>query len=513
MAKFPRFTAETPPPGGAGLVRAQDISALTQTGDAAFWGSIGQLGAGMKDLARTGFVIDQDKRELDRHLQYSNYTQDAKMFVQSQQESLDETNIESIEQANDISRNSLKDFQSFLNKKIGTIKDPELRTRMEVYKNNALPEHWKYFRDKTTEKWKDYYLDTVKEHINSYVAAGQLDEAEAEIKKIEGKLITHQQAGRWREDVEQQKILVSINQAGATLMEEDIEKASKMIDQSKIFATEADKQFYRNQLKSVINNKRALLKEQAEADREEANKQIMDYVVKGSLTVEEVEKRRDILSASDYKSAMKAALNNFAESDDAAVANEIDRVIIDLHNGIGTESDVMNILLDNKKNLTKETFTRLQNSIPREHEEYINKIILENRHFIDTQILVRDITGRLWGNAEQEKRAMRARIDYDSMVKKARTEEKELTPDILLDFAQIAITLNSADATKKRDIINKLENIKETIEKVRTIDVEAAYQKAIEKKELPHPKTKEEYDILSSGTEYIHPDGSKRIKK
>ena len=31
--------------------------------------------------------------------------------------------------------------------------------------------------------------------------------------------------------------------------------------------------------------------------------------------------------------------------------------------------------------------------------------------------------------------------------------------------------------------------------------------------ELPRPKTKAEYDALPSGTEYIHPDGTRRVKK
>jgi len=52
--KLPRYLAKTPPPRGAGLVRAQDIPELTAVGDAQFR-ALAQLGAAEQKAANLGF--------------------------------------------------------------------------------------------------------------------------------------------------------------------------------------------------------------------------------------------------------------------------------------------------------------------------------------------------------------------------------------------------------------------------------------------------------------------------
>ncbi len=62
--KLPRYTATTPPPRETGLVRAQDIGALTNVGDAEFR-AIQQAGGALKGAADTGFQALQHRQALD----------------------------------------------------------------------------------------------------------------------------------------------------------------------------------------------------------------------------------------------------------------------------------------------------------------------------------------------------------------------------------------------------------------------------------------------------------------
>jgi len=73
--KLPRYTAETPPPRETGLVRAQDIGALTRTGETAIWRGVSRVGEAMQKVAGLGFDAYQRRRMFDDEIQLGRATQ------------------------------------------------------------------------------------------------------------------------------------------------------------------------------------------------------------------------------------------------------------------------------------------------------------------------------------------------------------------------------------------------------------------------------------------------------
>ena len=91
--KLPRVTATTPPPRETGLVRAQDIGALTNIGDAEFR-AIQQLGGALKGTAGMMFKIQQQKQKISDDTQTDRISQNMKIWVGAQEEALKTTRIE-----------------------------------------------------------------------------------------------------------------------------------------------------------------------------------------------------------------------------------------------------------------------------------------------------------------------------------------------------------------------------------------------------------------------------------
>lgn len=73
--KFPGYTATTPPPRSAGLARATNIGALTQSSEQAMWSGVGAFGRGIDYAGRLAFQAQQHRQDADDDLEESIFTQ------------------------------------------------------------------------------------------------------------------------------------------------------------------------------------------------------------------------------------------------------------------------------------------------------------------------------------------------------------------------------------------------------------------------------------------------------
>lgn len=465
MAKLPRYTATTPPSKGAGAARATDIRALIPDTGAEFR-ALGQVGQALESASSFGYRAYMGKKEIDRHVQYSEFTKDSKTYMTEMEAMMETMNFQSVDDQRAFLRDFEDEFTKYIDKRINQTSDAVLKGRMVSYKNDALPVAVDWARQKSSSKLRNYSLARTEENIKALASNGDVELAQKEIQfALSSGLADERWAIKQKEVIEEQRLLTVINYAASTLLPDDIEKAGKMIDESKEFNTEQEKQVFRNQLKSVVRNARMAQNAQIEANDAEANKQMTDLMIEDKLTTQEVQSRRTMLKSNSYKSWAKAAISSYATEDNDAIARTIDTAIVQLHNGIGTESEIFGMLAANKENLTKETFTALRNRIPEAYEDYINTIVESNHNYILGQILHRDPISQRWtGTAKEERRAKLAVMDYHSMVRTAREAKAELTDEKLFDFAETAVALHPKAMTEEAR--NKWEFARKEMEEI-----------------------------------------------
>ena len=195
MPKLPRYLATTPPPREAGGAYANDIGALTRSSGQAEAQAWQNVGSGIGDVGNVLFQIDQEKRELDRQLKYSQATQEAKIFVDEQDEAIDSMQIQDLDQQEKVLKQTTFDFEQFLNKRIAQTTDPKLKNSLEIYRNEATAEYAKYMRSKTSKKWADYHVSEQDKMADAFIKEGDLDRANKIYDLMDSKgLVTHEWA-------------------------------------------------------------------------------------------------------------------------------------------------------------------------------------------------------------------------------------------------------------------------------------------------------------------------------
>lgn len=257
MAKLPRFLAGTPPPRESGLARATDIGALTRTGEAAVWAGVSRIGQAMQYGARLGAAVVEEKRGIDAKQDYDTVTSNAKDFINKQQLDVEDNQVVIDEKAQArIMQEKEVELGNFLTEQMADV-SPRARKMIDAWKLKALPAYRNHMRRVTSKKWRDYKVAVEDEFIDAHIAEGDFAAANDRIEVMEGNgLIDHAMALEKFAYVEKEKILKQINFAGATLLEDDIEAASKLIEESKIYNTETEKAWFRDKLKRVVNNAR-----------------------------------------------------------------------------------------------------------------------------------------------------------------------------------------------------------------------------------------------------------------
>lgn len=285
--KLPRYTAQTPPPRETGLARAYDIPALVRTGETAIWRGVSRAGEAIRDVSGLLFNIHQYRKGLDDDLQTKTRSQNIKSSGQTIWDEIKDGTrgeITTVEEGDKIGATAVSEFRATINEQMAGA-SPRVKHNLKLLAIEAIPTFRKGTDKVTSAIWREHYLAEEKQIITSLIAEGRYDEAFEEVEALDtAGIITHQAALDMKDDVEKQKLLLAIKVAGETFLDEDVKDAEDMIEESKVFATEEDKSFYRKQLRSVLKRNAALLKQARAAEIDTEQGRLMDLVRKNELT-------------------------------------------------------------------------------------------------------------------------------------------------------------------------------------------------------------------------------------
>lgn len=348
--KLPNFTATTPPPKEpyvqeTGLVRATDIGALTQTGEQAKWGAVGQIGGGLKDVASFGLGIHQAKQEsirrqkaalekrrkLDDAIQFGNATQRISEIYSNKIYELENTDFKmdmpepnSPDYDKVLVANSTAKRQKWLKESLAEIDERvkdvstsfstvETQEKFKTWYNGSMAQFVDSVRRTTGDKLDSFQRAELNKLWQDAAKNGNVETANDYIETMDKyELITPEKAAGYKQSAlklsEEQGIREFINFAATTLVQEDIKVASDEINNSKVF-TEKEKQPLRNLLTSVINRAKAQQKEFEDKQDSEANKELTDLFLNNKLTMDDITARRDLLKDEKYQAWARIVLN------------------------------------------------------------------------------------------------------------------------------------------------------------------------------------------------------------
>lgn len=494
MAKLPKFIAQTPPPRETGLVRA-DPRELTDTGDAGTGALIG-LGksiSGVADLGFRGLMEEKRAKEvsakeeaaakakrqkLDDEIQWGKATQKVDTIFSDMADEFNRENLAlqlpppTDEQAFD------RTIVEYSQKR----RDETLRGAMDKANERASRVPAGFSNPDMAEKYKTWYAgqkDNYKGLIRSVVNRKLDDFQRAEFKDlvqseaemmdmeqvdlylgtmVENNLVSREQAKVMRteaeETSEQQRLLLHINNAGRTMDPEDIVAATQEIEASKIFQTEDEREFYRNELKSVLQNTKVRQEKIAVAKDDTANKALTEKMMAGTLTSTDVLKQKDNLNAANFKSWGKMAITEPARKSDLPQLAIVKNAVLDVGLGRLDKQKALKVLYANKANLSEadfiDNFDKINAAVLTEE----NRWLKEARDYMQDQIRTKDpISGLFSDNYAEQAINARAMMLLDKAVEDAPPGKPLQGRDILIRAHDIMIPLR--EETKKLREVEK----------------------------------------------------------
>ncbi len=210
--KLPRFIATTPPPRETGLMRAQDIGALTDVGGAEFR-AIEQAGGALKGAANLGFQAFMHRQSIDDIAEAGKATQREQELWNKA-----ETEVELYQPQGDIPlpndpeynkkmlafdtdgrekylNKLLKDIEKDSTKIYSGIRSPKTRAMLINQRNENYAEKVKSLRAKLNEKLHNYQLGEMGKLAADAARSGNMEASDFYVNKMEEHgLITHTKA-------------------------------------------------------------------------------------------------------------------------------------------------------------------------------------------------------------------------------------------------------------------------------------------------------------------------------
>jgi len=180
--KLPRYTATTPPPTETGLVRAQDIGALTNTGDAQYR-AIAGAGRALQDASVLMFDIQQRKQKISDDTQTDKISQNIQIWAGEQEEALEKTLIETPEDA----KKALAAFQASYNKMLNQEKEGAsigVKRNVDSLSTQIFPRLYNRAREITSAKFVDYTIVTETDMARAEAGSGDIEAADRRIDKL-----------------------------------------------------------------------------------------------------------------------------------------------------------------------------------------------------------------------------------------------------------------------------------------------------------------------------------------
>jgi hypothetical protein len=274
------------------------------------------------------------------------------------------------------------------------------------------------------------------------------------------------------------------------------------------------------------------VKELIEAQKSEANKQLTDLMASDKLTIDAIQSYRDILDDTDYKNWIKIALVPYDKKSNPVDFASIYGDALDIWRGAISKADFDRKLrgsLASPGGINKDDYKSLmqtaEQTLKTSQAEALSRADLEAGRLIvdfrDEDALAKFIADGVKGLEPDAASLFKSEVNekrklqfwYLSKYNQELRDWITKNPDkIGKDFYQYSEQL-------KHEYWNtSIEQIKEKVKKLQTVypKVNPEMLEAARKVlggELPQPKTEAEYNALEAGTEYIAPDGSRRIKK
>lgn len=236
--KLPRITAQTPPPVQravipSGAARAEDIGALTRTGDQAMWRSVQQAGEALQGAGQTLFAIDQDKRAMDRELKISQFMQGLESRDATQKETIvEKANITSEEEQRSSLNAMATSRKSWITERINAEKDPKLRTMMKVSAIRSEPEFRTDIKSLTTARWTGYKIAEWLKERDIYNNNGEFERADQVIDMmVANNLIQPKDGLKLKRENVYQRVSYFINNKNFDEARKVVKGENKFIDQ------------------------------------------------------------------------------------------------------------------------------------------------------------------------------------------------------------------------------------------------------------------------------------------
>lgn len=250
--RFPRFIA-----GGAGvretgLVRAQDIGALTNVGDAEFR-AIEQVGRAIGAVSDLGTQAFMSRRALDDTIESGKATQRVQESWNQAEDSVDNFNpahdlplpgdpkyLETLttfgtRERDAFLQSSLRDIEKDATKIFSGIRNPKTKAQLVKQYNDFYADRTKNLKGKLDKVLNDYQIDEMGKLAKAAAANGDMKTSDFYVNKMaEHGLITNVNATKLKTALNELSVISAISEIKSIAIEEpDIKRRAELFDSAR----------------------------------------------------------------------------------------------------------------------------------------------------------------------------------------------------------------------------------------------------------------------------------------
>ena len=300
--KLPRYIAKTPPPRSSGIARAQDIGALTRTGEAAAWKGISQVGGALQQSAGIGYQAYMHRQEIDDIIESgiatqrtqdswnkANKTVSILKPIQDMPDPDDSDYLKTLrtfgkDKSDALLQDLLKDVEQDATKVFSGIRNPKTKAKLVNQYNDNYTNQVEVLKHNVNAKLNDYQLSEMNKLATAAAQNGNVDTANYYVDKMaEHGLITYVKATKLKGD----NYKISVEETVAGLYRAGLhDEARKVLEDSSLSNTD----------KETLTIKMGAAKSRREKGQEENNFDAQSVLYKR-------EDEGEILNREDFESA------------------------------------------------------------------------------------------------------------------------------------------------------------------------------------------------------------------
>lgn len=387
----------------------------------------------------------------------------------------------------------LEQFQSG----IGGIRSDNARVNraLTLYRNQVMPNIEKSLGDRHRTLLRDNVHSQFQAEGQTYLARGELDNYQTLLeRRLATKDITQAEYDSLNKSafvdslLEQARDKIASNDPEQTLI---AKKMLSVVPTLNMATTE--KKEYAKKLLSIA-------KRNGDALADEANKQLTDLMIQGSLSSEDVMLRRSALPDNDYQSWAKIALQPLDKRGSIIQETEFKTKALDVWRGTLSRNELeaqIRTSLSDPTGINDKQYAAIYDDLNREVRSYqaqdMKSYSIETTRLIlgkDANVMSFDALGNMT-------------IDINKLLSPNEEFERKMHFIDLYNRGMSDFLASNPEVSKK-DLYVKSQELKATY-------LQASKTGKIPET-IPTVKTRADYDALAPGTVYIAPDGQRRRK-